>query len=300
VLKGLGRPPRQARIGESGIDIREVGRVQAIVVVGEGVLLEVIAFDGLGSGRTKNVGGVDDGSPQQGEGRQALLVDVGSEECTQLGANLVQRSPSGAFCFHSNIIGDGDVLLRKDALNGPLHPERKGNVHGISQDGGDLVHDRPCCTMMESVWDYPRPPRLEPNTRHLQVVLNGVTVADTTGGFRVLETSHPPVYYFPPDDVDQPCLSRTSHRSFCEFKGSATYWTVSAGDRSVDEGAWSYASPSTGFEALVDHLAFYCGRMDACLVDGEKARPQPGGFYGGWITNDVVGPFKGEPGSSNW
>jgi uncharacterized protein (DUF427 family) len=153
---------------------------------------------------------------------------------------------------------------------------------------------------MESVWDYPRPPRLESNQRHLTVVLGGLTVASTTSGFRVLETSHPPVYYFPPHDVDQSCLARTGHRSFCEFKGSATYWTVSASGKTAADAAWSYLSPTAPFEPLADHLAFYCGLMDACFVDDEQARPQPGGFYGGWVTDDVLGPFKGEPGTSNW
>jgi uncharacterized protein (DUF427 family) len=153
---------------------------------------------------------------------------------------------------------------------------------------------------VESVWDYPRPPRLEPNQRHLVVVVGGITVAETRGGYRVLETSHPPVYYLPPGDVVQSCLVRTSHRSFCEFKGSATYWTVVAGGKTIEDGAWSYASPTSPFEPLTDHLAFYGGRMDACFVDGEQVRPQPGGFYGGWITADIGGPFKGEPGSSNW
>ena len=300
MLEGLGCAPRQARFSERRIDVGEVGRIEAEVIIREGGPVEVITVDGLGPGGPQHVGWVLHRGPQQRQRRQPLLVNVGSQQGSQLGPDVVHRLSAGALGLRSNLVGEGQTLLGEDALHASLHPLGKGGLGGLSQGGGDLVHDRPCCTMMESVWDYPRPPRLEPTARHLQVVLGGVTVAETRRGFRVLETSHPPVYYFPPDDVDQSCLSRTSHRSFCEFKGSATYWTVSAGDRSVDDGAWSYSSPAPGFEALTDHIAFYCGRMDACLVDGETAQPQPGGFYGGWITNDVVGPFKGEPGSSNW
>jgi len=152
----------------------------------------------------------------------------------------------------------------------------------------------------ESVWDYPRPPRLEPVAERLRVVLAGVDLADTTAGFRVLETSHPPVYYLPPADVDLAHLEPTPRRSFCEFKGMASYWTVRAGDRVEVDVAWSYPEPTAGFEALRDHLAFYAARMDGCWVGDERAEPQPGGFYGGWVTSGVVGPFKGIPGSTFW
>jgi uncharacterized protein (DUF427 family) len=152
----------------------------------------------------------------------------------------------------------------------------------------------------ESVWDYPRPPRLEPVDARLTVVLGGATIADTTRGYRVLETSHPPNYYFPPDDVAAGALERAQGASFCEWKGRAHYFTVIGGDRVVTEGAWGYDAPSPAFEAIRGFVAFYAGRMDACTVDGELVVPQPGGFYGGWITRGVVGPFKGGPGSRGW
>jgi uncharacterized protein (DUF427 family) len=152
----------------------------------------------------------------------------------------------------------------------------------------------------ESAWDYPRPPRLEPVHARLVVVLDGVTIADTTRGLRVLETSHPPNYYFPPADVAPGALAASSGGSFCEWKGRAHYFTVRAGERVEVDAAWAYATPSPAFAALTDHVAFYAGRMDACFVDGELVVPQPGGFYGGWITSAVVGPFKGGPGSRGW
>jgi uncharacterized protein (DUF427 family) len=132
------------------------------------------------------------------------------------------------------------------------------------------------------------------------VVLGGVTVADTNGALRVLETSHPPVYYLPPGDILPGTLVPTARRSFCEFKGWASYLTVTAGDRVEPDSAWLYADPSPGYEAMAGYVAFYAARMDACSVDGERVEPQPGGFYGGWVTSTVAGPFKGVPGSTFW
>jgi len=152
----------------------------------------------------------------------------------------------------------------------------------------------------ESAWDYPRPPRLESIDRHLRVVFNGVTVADTRRGWRVLETSHPPVYYFPPDDVAREHLRDAAGSSFCEWKGSARYYDVVGGDRTAPRAAWYYPDPTAGFAALRGAVAFYCAPMDACWVDEERAEPQPGGFYGGWVTSGVVGPFKGAPGTWGW
>ncbi len=152
----------------------------------------------------------------------------------------------------------------------------------------------------ESAWDYPRPPRLEPVTAHLVVVLDGETVAETRRGYRVLETSHPPNYYFPPDDVAPGVLVPSDAGSFCEWKGRAHYFGVRVGDRVEADAAWAYGTPSPAFAALRDHVAFYAHRMDECYVDGERVVPQPGGFYGGWITSKVVGPFKGGPGSRGW
>ncbi len=152
----------------------------------------------------------------------------------------------------------------------------------------------------ESVWDYPRPPRVEPSTRRIWVVLGGVTLADTRRALRVLETSHPPVYYIPPEDVRREYLSPSTLHTWCEFKGMASYLNARVGDRLVRDAAWYYPHPSPGYEALAGFIAFYPGKMDACYVDGERVRPQPGDFYGGWITSDVEGPFKGGPGTRAW
>ncbi len=152
----------------------------------------------------------------------------------------------------------------------------------------------------ESVWDYPRPPRLEPTTRHLVVMANGVTVAETRAAYRVLETSHPPVYYFPPGDVTLHCLRAAPQSSWCEWKGQARYYDVVVNGVELVQAAWSYPRPTAPFRAIAGYVAFYAGPMDGCYVDGERAIPQPGGFYGGWITSDIVGPFKGEPGTRGW
>jgi uncharacterized protein (DUF427 family) len=152
----------------------------------------------------------------------------------------------------------------------------------------------------ESVWAYPRPPRLEPVRKRLRVIFNGVTLADTTQGQRVLETSHPPVYYFPLQDVAMERLRATSGTSICEWKGSAHYYDVDADSKRAKHAAWAYHETTPGFIAIKDHLAFYAHLMDACFVGEELARPQPGFFYGGWITKDIVGPFKGERGTEGW
>jgi uncharacterized protein (DUF427 family) len=152
----------------------------------------------------------------------------------------------------------------------------------------------------ESVWDYPRPPRLEPAGCRIKVVLAGITIADTTEALRVLETSHPPVYYLPPDAIEPGTLTPTGRRSFCEFKGWASYLDVTAGSRTEPDAAWAYADPSPGYEAMAGYVALYAAQMDACYVDGERVQPQSGRFYGGWVTSRVTGPFKGVPGSMSW
>ena len=152
----------------------------------------------------------------------------------------------------------------------------------------------------ESVWDYPRPPRLEASDRHVCVELDGVRLADSRAALRVLETSHPPVYYLPPTDVRMDLLRPSARRSFCEWKGEAIYYDALVEGRTVSDAAWSYLHPVARFAGLADHIAFYPGKMDACILDGERVQPQPGDFYGGWITSHVVGPFKGGPGSWGW
>jgi uncharacterized protein (DUF427 family) len=152
----------------------------------------------------------------------------------------------------------------------------------------------------ESVWDYPRPPRVEDTPKHIQIIFNGVVIADTHRAKRVLETSHPPVYYIPPEDIRMDCLKAGSGHSFCEWKGEARYYTVEVNNKLAENAGWYYPNPTRNFAAIQDHVAFYAAPMDTCLVEGEKARPQPGNFYGGWVTNDIVGPFKGESGTSGW
>ncbi len=151
----------------------------------------------------------------------------------------------------------------------------------------------------ESVWDYPRPPRLEPSTRLIRVVFDGQVVAETRSGFRVLETSHPPVFYIPPQDI-KTTLERSSRSTFCEWKGRARYHTLRGADRRSPDAAWSYPEPTPAFEPIRDYLAFYPSRVDECTVDGEVVQCQPGDFYGGWITPEVIGPFKGDAGTWGW
>ena len=152
----------------------------------------------------------------------------------------------------------------------------------------------------ESVWDYPRPPRVEPTGERVVITLGGVTIADTTDAVRVLETSHPPVYYLPTSAFAAGSLEPAPGSSFCEFKGVAGYLTVRGGAEVAESAGWFYPEPSPGFESLVGRVAVYPGKMERCEVDGEAVRPQAGGFYGGWITDRVVGPFKGEPGTLGW
>ncbi len=152
----------------------------------------------------------------------------------------------------------------------------------------------------ESVWDYPRPPRVEPSSSRIVVEIGGRVLVDTVRAVRLLETSHPPSWYLPLADCDPTMLVASARRTWCEFKGEASYFDVVAGDRREHDAAWTYERPVRGFESLVGLIALYPGRMDRCTVDGEVVRPQEGGFYGGWITADVVGPFKGGPGSAGW
>ena len=152
----------------------------------------------------------------------------------------------------------------------------------------------------ESVWDYPRPPRLEPSTKRVQVVFNGVTIADTQKAQRVLETSHPPVYYIPPEDIKMEYLQPTGQHSFCEWKGNASYYTIVVNDKQAQNAAWYYPEPTSSFANIKDYVAFYPSRMEACYVNKEQVKAQPGDFYGGWITDDIVGPFKGGAGTWGW
>lgn len=152
----------------------------------------------------------------------------------------------------------------------------------------------------ESAWAYPRPPRLEPVRRQVEVIFGGQTIALTLEPLRVLETSHPPNYYLPADSIVPGVLVPSGRTSHCEWKGSASYFTVTQGAHTAADAAWAYPEPAPGYEAMAGYVSFYPAHMDACLVDGELVAAQPGGFYGGWITHDVVGPFKGAPGTEGW
>ena len=150
----------------------------------------------------------------------------------------------------------------------------------------------------ESVWDYPRPPRIEPDTRRVVVTdTDGSVIADTPAALRVLETASPPTFYLPAADVDTTALVQAPGSSFCEWKGRARYWALR--DHPGRPVAWDYPAPTGAFAPIRGHFAFYPSRV-ACTVDGERVRAQAGDFYGGWITDEVVGPFKGDPGTGGW
>lgn len=153
----------------------------------------------------------------------------------------------------------------------------------------------------ESVWDYPRPPRLEPVDQQLRVFFQDTLIANTTRGYRLLETSHPPVYYIPPRDIRMDYLFRQSGQtSICEYKGQAHYYDLRVGDRQSPRAAWAYEHPNKAYRAIAGYLAFYASRVDACFVGEEQVLAQEGDFYGGWVTSRIVGPFKGGPGTWGW
>lgn len=152
----------------------------------------------------------------------------------------------------------------------------------------------------ESVWDYPRPPRLEPCDARITVELGGAVIATTDRSWRVLETSHPPTYYLPRSAFADGVLREAPGSSLCEWKGQARYFDLVCGSRVAAKAAWSYPRPTPGFAPIAGAIAVMAGLVDRCTVDGETVTPQPGGFYGGWITSRVVGPFKGGPGSWGW
>jgi len=151
----------------------------------------------------------------------------------------------------------------------------------------------------ESVWDYPRPPALEDVAKHLKVEFNGKIIAETTKGKRVLETSQPPAYYFPPEDVNEELLKKLKEFTYCEWKGHAYYFDVKVEGKKAEKAAWYYPNPKEKYKGIKNYVAFYPVEMD-CYVDDEKVQPQEGNFYGGWITSDIVGPFKGGAGTAGW
>lgn len=152
----------------------------------------------------------------------------------------------------------------------------------------------------ESVWDYPRPPRVEPTDRRVKIELGGEVIAESRNAQRVMETSHPPTYYIPREDFREGVLQEAPGRSFCEFKGAARFFHLEAGGARAERAGWSYPDPEPAYRAIQDHVAVYPSKVDACWVDDEQVEAQEGDFYGGWITSDVVGPFKGPPGTLFW
>lgn len=155
-------------------------------------------------------------------------------------------------------------------------------------------------TAKESVWDYPRPPRVEPVSSHIVVVHNGVEIVSTNGAVRVLETSHPPTYYLPMADFIDGVLIPVTGNTVCEFKGTASYFDLVIDGQRIHRAAWTYENPATGYESLAGKVALYASRVDLCKVGDETVLPQEGDFYGGWITRNIEGPFKGAPGTLGW
>jgi uncharacterized protein (DUF427 family) len=158
------------------------------------------------------------------------------------------------------------------------------------------MNDRP----HESVWDYPRPPSIERVSRHVRGVVAGHVIAETDRPIVIKETSHPPVYYIPPQDVAMEFLEPSPHVTYCEFKGEAHYYSLLVDGGKSSNVAWYYPHPLPGYEELANHVAFYAWALEEATVDGEQVTPQPGRFYGGWITREIDGPFKGEPGTMGW
>jgi uncharacterized protein (DUF427 family) len=158
----------------------------------------------------------------------------------------------------------------------------------------------PIAPGQESVWDYPRPPVIRASDEEIIVILGGVEICETRTSWRMLETGHPPTYYLPRSAFIEGSLRSAPGISFCEWKGRAAYLDVIGGGKIAARGAWYYPHPNARYAAIDDHVGIYAGAMDECLVDGERVVPQPGSYYGGWITSTVTGPFKGGPGTENW
>ena len=151
----------------------------------------------------------------------------------------------------------------------------------------------------ESVWDYPRPPKIEIDRRLIIVSVNGKIIAESHSTLRLVETASPPTFYIPPKDIDKTLLTQGSRSSLCEWKGIAQYWNVNVNNLAIENAAWHYLNPYPEFAAITGYLSFYPHQL-SCYIDGELVRPQPGKLYGGWITNEILGPFKGNSGTENW
>lgn len=152
----------------------------------------------------------------------------------------------------------------------------------------------------ESVWDYPRPPALEPVAQPIRIEIDGIVIAESTRAQRVLETASAPAIYLPVADIRMDLMRPESRGAVCEWKGPWVYWTLVTESRTVPQAGWGYTDPWDGFEPIRDHLSFYPAKFDACWLGDQRVEPQPGGFYGGWVTPEIVGPMKGGPGSQGW
>jgi len=175
----------------------------------------------------------------------------------------------------------------------------------MSNEMPELIFEQPTKIQIpkrgqESVWNYPRPPRLVRVHQQIRVEFGGLVLAETTQAYRLLETASPPVYYFPPVDVRIAYLMPSVKQTVCKWKGLARYWSLRVQKRVALDAAWSYPNPREEYEVIRDYFAFYPGKLDACYVGKQKVKPQPGEFYGGWITSKILGPFKGEPGTEFW
>jgi uncharacterized protein (DUF427 family) len=170
---------------------------------------------------------------------------------------------------------------------------KRNNPNITSEDNSVNVKSKEDHLMPESVWDYPRPPKVEDVIQPVKIKFNDLTIADSLNVKRVLERGHPPVYYFPLEDINSKVIQASTKKTWCEWKGEAKYFDVQSGDRISKNAAWFYPNPTQAFKEIKDYVAFYAGKMDACYVGDELVKPQAGDFYGGWITSNIEGPFKG-------
>lgn len=154
--------------------------------------------------------------------------------------------------------------------------------------------------MRENVWDYPRPAVCEPFVGTLSVVVEGIVIAESQSALRTLETSHPPTYYFPAADVNYGNLCKNERSTFCEWKGEASYFSYVTSQNVIPNIGWCYTNPTKSFSGIKGYISFYASKADACYVNGERVQHQEGDFYGGWITSNLVGPFKGGVGTLGW
>lgn len=152
----------------------------------------------------------------------------------------------------------------------------------------------------ESVWDYPRPPAVEPVTVPVRIELGSIVLAESRNAVRILETASAPAIYLPFRDIRMDLMEPEAQGSICEWKGPWNYWSIVTGKHNIPQAAWSYPEPWSGYEPIRDHLSFYPAKVDACWLGDQRVEPQPGGFYGGWVTPEIVGPMKGDPGSGGW